>query len=304
MTRPLRDTSASAGQRLLVVSRERGEEFEQVLVRYVAERFLYRLSKSPHAGAFLLKGAMLFVAWEGMPHRVTRDIDLLGFGDASTERMTNVMREIAETQVEDDGLAFDCETLRAESIRTIQDDGGVRVSSIVRLGKALIRLQVDVGFGDAVTQGPEQIEFPALIDLPRAVLRAYPVETVVAEKALAMIERGMLNSRMKDYFDLLHLSRTRRFDADGLARALAATATRRGVPISAGPIVGISTRFGNDPIKQSQWQGFCRRLRAGHPVDPLPTVVDQLAVFLGRIFDAVARGEDAVGRWRPGGPWD
>ena len=180
----------------------------------------------------------------------------------------------------------------------------MRVSSIVRLGKARIRLQVDVGFGDAVTPGPEQIEFPALIDLPRAVLRAYPVETVVAEKALAMIERGMLNSRMKDYFDLLHLSRTRRFDADGLARALAATATRRGVPISAGPIVGISTRFGNDPIKQSQWQGFCRRLRAGHPVDPLPTVVDQLAVFLGRIFDAVARGEDAVGRWRPGGPWD
>lgn len=184
MTRPLRDISASVKQRLLNLSHERGEEFEQVLVRSVAERFLYRLSKSMHAGSFLLKGAMLFVAWEGMPHRVTRDIDLLGFGDDSLERMTAVMREVAATAVEDDGLIFDVESVQAAEIRTIQDYGGVRVSAVATLGKARIRLQVDVGFGDAVTPGPEDIEFPTLIDLPRARLRAYPVETVVTEKAL------------------------------------------------------------------------------------------------------------------------
>ena len=174
MTRPIRDISASVKQRLLNVAHGRGEEFEQVLVRYVAERFLYRLSKSDDAGAFLLKGAMLFVAWEGMPHRVTRDIDLLGFGDDSLERMTAVMREIAVTAVEDDGLVFDVESVQAAEIRTIQDYGGVRVSAMASLGKARIRLQVDLGFGDAVTPGPEDIEFPALIDLPRAQPASLP----------------------------------------------------------------------------------------------------------------------------------
>jgi predicted nucleotidyltransferase component of viral defense system len=303
MTRPIRDISASVKQRLLNVAHEPGEEFEQVLVRYVAERFLYRLSKSKHAEAFLLKGAMLFVAWEGMPHRVTRDIDLLGFGDDSLERMTTVMREIAATPVEGDGLVFDVESVQAAEIRTIQDYGGVRVSALASLGKARIRLQVDVGFGDAVTPGPEDIEFPALIDLPRAHLRAYPVATVVAEKALGMVERGLLNSRMKDYFDLLYLSRTRSFDAEGLARALTATASRRKVPIPAGPVAGISAEFATDPVKQAQWQAFCRRLRSGEPVDQLPAVVSALAAFLGAVFEAVADGRHATGNWPPGGPW-
>jgi len=303
MTRPIRDVSASVKRRLLDVAHERGEEFEQVLVRYVAERFLYRLSVSRHAEAFLLKGAMLFVAWEGMPHRVTRDIDLLGFGDDSLERMAATMREIAASAVEDDGLIFDIESVQAAEIRAIQDYGGVRVSALATLGKARIRLQVDVGFGDAVTPGPEEIEFPALIGLPRAKLRAYPVDTVVAEKALGMVERGLLNSRMKDYFDLLHLSRTRPFDAGRLTRALAATATRRKVPIPAGPVAGLSTEFATDQAKQAQWQAFCRRLRSSQPTDQLPTVVTVLTAFLGPVFEAVADGSDATGSWPPGGPW-
>lgn len=303
MTRPIRDISASVKQRLLNLAHERNEEFEQVLVRYVAERFLYRLSKSKHAGEFLLKGAMLFVAWEGMPHRVTRDIDLLGFGDDSLERMTAVMRAVCATEVEDDGLVFDVESVQAAEIRTIQDYAGVRIGMSARLGKAKIRLQVDVGFGDAVTPGPEDIEFPALLDLPRARLRAYPVDTVVAEKAIGMIERGLLNSRMRDYFDLLHLSRTRRFDAAGLSRALEATARRRKVPIPAGPITGLSAEFATDPTKQAQWQAFCRRLRSGQPVDALPDVVHALAEFLGPVVAAVAEARLPTGNWPPGGPW-
>lgn len=303
MTRPLRDISASVKQRLLNVAHERGEEFEQVLVRFVAERFLYRLSKSRHERGFLLKGAMLFVAWEGMPHRVTRDIDLLGYGDSSLECVTTAMREIVATEVEDDGLTFHVESVQTEEIRTIQEYGGVRVSALVSLGKARIRLQVDVGFGDAVTPGPEEIEFPTLIDMPKARLRAYPVETVVAEKALGMVERGLLNSRLKDYFDLLHLSRTRPFDAGVLTRALDATASRRKVPIPPEPVAGLSLAFALDPTKQAQWQAFCRRLRYGQPVDQLPAVVTSLAAFLGPVFEAVAGGRLATGTWHPGGPW-
>lgn len=303
MPKPIRDISASVKQRLLNVAHQRGEEFEQVLVRYIAERFLYRLSKSNHAGAFLLKGAMLFVAWEGMPHRVTRDVDLLGFGDDSPERMAIIMRDITATNVEADGLLFDVESVQAVEIRTIQDYGGVRVTASVSLGKARIRLQVDVGFGDAVTPGPEQIEFPSLLDLPRARLRAYPVETVIAEKSLAMIERGLLNSRMKDYFDLLYLSRTRSLEAGGLVRALKATASRRQVSIPRGSVAGLSPEFAADATKQAQWQAFCQRLRSDQPVDSLPVVVDALSAFLAPIFEAVAEDRESTGVWRPGGPW-
>lgn len=303
MKRPLSDIAASVKQRLLNVARERGEEFEQVLVRFAAERFLYRLSKSPHANSFLLKGAMLFVAWEGMPHRVTRDLDLLGVGDATPDRMTALMGEIVSFAVENDGLLFDPASIEAAGIRTLHERGGVRVTMTAALGKALVRLQVDVGFGDAVTPGPETIEFPAIIDLPRAQLRAYPVETVVAEKAIAMIERGLLNSRLKDYFDLLHLSRTRGFEAAGLCRALAATSQRRGVTIPTGPVSGLSEAFASDPARQAQWTAFCRRLRADSPRAPLREVVSAISIFLDPIFAAVSAGQEASGRWRAGGPW-
>jgi len=154
-----------------------------------------------------------------------------------------------------------------------------------------------------VTPGPEEIEFPALIDLPRAKLRAYPVETVIAEKALGMVERGLLNSRMKDYFDLRYLSRTRSFEAEGLAQALSATASRRKISIPAGPVAGLSAAFAMDLTKQTQWQAFCRRLRSDQPADTLRTVVGELAAFLGPVFQSVTDGQHAAGRWTPGGPW-
>jgi len=303
MKRPIGDIAASVKQRLLNVARERGEEFEQVLVRFAAERFLYRLSRSIHSNSFLLKGAMLFVAWEGMPHRVTRDLDLLGVEDATPERVEALMREIVSVKAEDDGLTFDPAGIETAGIRTLHEQVGVRVTMTTTLGKARIRLQIDVGFGDAVTPGPEAIEFPAIIDLPRAQLRAYPVETVVAEKALAMIERGLLNSRLKDYFDLLHLSRTRRFEAAGLCRALGATAERRGVAIPEEPIAGLTAAFASDPARQAQWTAFCRRLRADGPHDSLNRVVGALSIFLEPIFASVSAGREARGIWQPGGPW-
>ena len=303
MKRPIGDIAASVKQRLLNVARERGEEFEQVLVRFAAERFLYRLSRSIHSNSFLLKGAMLFVAWEGMPHRVTRDLDLLGVEDATPERVEALMREIVSVEAEGDGLLFDPGSIETAGIRTIHEQGGVRVTMTATLGKARIRLQIDVGFGDAVTPGPEAIEFPAIIDLPRAQLRAYPVETVVAEKSLAMIERGLLTSRLKDYFDLRHLSGTRSFEAAGLCRALGATAHRRGVAIPQGPVSGLSEVFASDPARQAQWTAFCRRLRADGPRDSLGQVVAALSTFLEPIFASVSAGREGSGHWQPGGPW-
>lgn len=298
-----RGMAASVKQRLLNIAHERDEEFEQVLVRFVAERFLYRLSRSEHGDAFLLKGAMLFVAWEGMPHRVTRDVDLLGFGDPSLARIEAVMREIAKTPVDDDGVRFDVDGVRTEEIRATGSYHGVRVSMLALLGKARVRLQVDVGFGDAVTPGPEAVKFPSLLGHPATVLRAYPVETVVAEKSLAMVERGTSTTRMKDFFDLLHLARTRTFRGAALVAAISATAARRGIDITPGPITCLSPEFAVDPAKQAQWLAFCRRLRRDPTTEPIEAVIVSLATFLGPIFGAVAAKARGAGRWPPGGPW-
>ena len=295
--------AASVKQRLLNIAHERDEEFEQVLVRFVAERFLHRLSKSRHAESFLLKGAMLFVAWEGMPHRVTRDIDLLGFGDPSLPRIAGMMRDVATTAVDDDGISFDIEGMRAEEIRTTRAYHGVRLSIPALLGKARIRLQVDVGFGDAVTPGPEAVEFPSLLGQSATMLRAYPVETVVAEKSVAMIERGLATTRMKDFFDLLHLSRTRAFRGEALVAAISATAVRRGIDITPGPIACLSPEFAGDRAKQAQWLAFCRRLRRTPTAEPLEAVVASLAAFLGPVLGAVAVKKTDESRWQPGGPW-
>lgn len=300
-----RDTGlqASIKQRLLNLAHARGEEFEQVLVRFVAERFLYRLSRSRYAENFVLKGAMLFIAWEGMPHRVTRDIDLLGTDPPSVEGMTGIMRDIASTQVDEDGLAFDISGVLAEEIRAATIHRGVRVFTRATIGTARVPLQIDVGFGDAVTPGPELVTFPSLLDHPQAQLRAYPVDTVIAEKALAIVERGLLNTRMKDYFDLMHLARTRSFEAARLSSALSASAARRGVKIPPGPVAGISDGFSSDPSKQAQWRGFCSRIRLGPQIPPLEAVVRSLAAFLAPIFDASSRGSVEAGTWLPGGPW-
>ncbi len=301
MTKAPKNIAQSVKERLLTIAKSRREELEQILVRYASERLLYRLSVSKYRDDFILKGAMLFIAWEGMPHRVTRDIDLLGFGDDSVERVASVVRDLCELQVEDDGLVFDTDSVKAEEIRALDEYGGVRVTLVAKMGTAMIRTQVDVGFGDAVTPKPEELEFPTLLDFPKPKLRAYPVETVVAEKLVTIIELGMANSRMKDYFDLLYLSRTREFDGALLAKALRATAERRGVPIPDSEPFGLSAEFGEDAAKRRQWAAFGARTRLAPEWADLSAVVNAISEFLLPVLRS-ARSEAAPPfKWSNGG---
>jgi len=221
LTRPPHDISASVKQRLLNLARAQGEDFNTLLVRYAIERFLYRLSKSSLSDQMVLKGAMLFVVWRPTPHRPTRDLDLLGFGDPSPESVAERIKDILATTFEDDGLHFDSESIEAGPIREDQTYGGVRVTFRAMLGKARIDLQVDVGFGDAVVGPNVTASYPSLLGFPAAVIRVYSREAVIAEKLHAMVELGSVNSRMKDFYDILILSREFDFDDRGLVEAIA-----------------------------------------------------------------------------------
>lgn len=251
MTRtPPKDIGASVRARLLRLSRERGEDFQLLLTRYANERLLFRLASSRYAQRFVLKGAALFTLWTGKPHRATRDLDLLGFGDPGVDHVREVFAEVLALDVADDGVRFDLGSLAVGLIREEQEYGGVRIELVARITNAQVRLQVDVGFGDAITPEASVVEFPPLLDFPAPRLRAYPRETVVSEKLEAMVQLGMANSRMKDYYDLLVILQKYDLDSYELAKAIAATFRRRGTVVPERAPIGLSDEFANDPVAQ------------------------------------------------------
>jgi len=197
-----RNTAASVKQRLLNLSKERHEDFNFLLTRFAAERFLYRLHRSRHARAFVLKGAMLFHLRAGrLPHRTTRDVDLTARGSPDLESQTASFQEICAVRVVRDGLLFLDESVRVDRIQAEEEYQGVRVHLEARLGSARIPLQVDVAFGDVLTPPPRRVRLKTLLEFPAPILFVCPWETVVAEKLQALVELGMANSRMKDFFD-------------------------------------------------------------------------------------------------------
>ncbi|MFT3813443.1 MAG: nucleotidyl transferase AbiEii/AbiGii toxin family protein [Acidovorax sp.] len=280
-------SAASIRARLLNVAKAQGVDFNQVLVRFALERILYRLTQSPHADRFLLKGALLFTLWYDMPHRATRDADLLGFGASDLESVAQVFREIAAVAV-DDGIVFDPVSVSVEEIRKEAGYGGVRVVIAGELAKARCKTQIDVGFGDAVTPGPVDSVYPVLLgDMPAPRLRAYPTYTVVAEKLHAIALLGMTNSRVKDYFDLSVLLQRETFDADLLAQAIKATFERRGMAVPTELPVGLTDEFTHDASRQALWQAFVRK----NELDPesLATIVARLRLGLESMLKQAAR---------------
>lgn len=222
-----RNTAASVRARLLTRARETRQDFNLVLTRYVLERLLYRLSVSPHADQFLLKGALLFDLWFDIPHRPTRDADFMGFGSAELPHLEAVFKDVCAMET-DDGVTFRPDTVQAAEIRKEANYAGVRVTLLGLIDGARCPIQVDIGFGDAVTPGPEDVQYPVMLsEFSAPKLRVYPRYTVVAEKLEALASLGIANSRMKDYFDLWILSRYTEFDGDTLRRAIRATFDRR-----------------------------------------------------------------------------
>ena len=277
MVKATRDIGASVRARLLNLARERGQVLDLLLTRYALERLLYRLSLSAHRNRFVLKGAMLVTTWFEDPHRPTRDLDLLGYGDPSAQAMSIVWKEICGT-VEDDGITFDSEALRIAPIREDLEYGGLRIRTTATMARAKIAVTIDIGFGDAIEPGVEEIDLPVLLDLPVPRLRAYARETVIAEKFHAMIARGLANSRMKDFYDVWVLSKSYTFDTR-LARAIAATFHRRRTEIPEMLPDAFTPGFFRDQGKIQQWSAFVRDLSAESPA--LETVVSELATFIG-----------------------
>lgn len=291
------NVAASVRARLLNVAKAQGVDFNQVLVRFALERILYRLTQSPHADRFLLKGALLFTLWYDMPHRATRDADLLGFGASDLESVAQVFRDIAAVPV-DDGIVFDPASVTVEEIRKEAGYGGVRVIIAGDLAKARCKSQIDVGFGDAVTPAPVDSVYPVLLEeMPAPRLRAYPTYTVIAEKLHAIALLGMTNSRIKDYFDLSVLFAREVLDASLLAQAIKATFERRGMAAPVALPVGLTDEFGNDVSRQALWLAFVKKNEL--PLEPLAAIIGRLRVAFSAVLPSLKEAPDSMSETMP-----
>ncbi len=302
--RAIKNIPASVRQRLYNRAKERGESFNLVIPRYAVERLLYRLSRSPYAREFVLKGAQLFYVWTKSPHRTTRDLDLLRYGAAAIPELETIFRNICRQPVEPpDGIAFLPDTVRGEQIREQAEYIGIRIRFAYRLGEIKGTLQVDVGFGDAVTPAPKLVEFPSLLDFPLPRLKAYSRDAMIAEKFEALVTLGINNTRMKDFFDISTLASTFHFDGETLCRAIAATFKRRKTVVPNTVPVALTAQFAEDSMKQKQWQGFLNKNRLQPRDAGFGAAIEAIRKFLMPPTLSLAEKQKFTKIWTPGGAW-
>jgi hypothetical protein len=302
------DIAASIRQRLLNRARETGQDFQRLLVRYGVERLLYRLSRSEDRERFVLKGAMLFAAWADAPFRSTGDLDLLGIGSDDIEAARTTFARLCAADVGDearDGLIFDGTNIRVERTRAEEEYQGLHVRLDSLLKTTRIPLQIDIGFGDAITPAPMNIDYPNLLsDIPAANIRAYPPETVIAEKFDAMILFDEANTRLKDHYDIWAIAHTFPFDLENLVGALRATLDRRQRVLPDDWPACLRPAFAERPDKLRQWQAFLQRTAPSLMPPPFPDVLAELRAFLEPVVTAARASEPVPAlRWRAERGW-
>jgi predicted nucleotidyltransferase component of viral defense system len=301
-TRP-KNISASVRQRLLNKARAEKRPFNELLQYYAMERFLYRLSQSKHKDKFILKGAMMLRAWEVSRNRPTKDIDFLGITDNDISNIVSLLKDVCRVPVDPDGLTFDIESVSGEVIKEDADYEGARILFIGYLDTARINMQIDVGFDDAVTPKAKTISYPVLLDYPSPRIKAYNKETLIAEKLEAMIKLGELNSRMKDFYDIVVLSKTFSFEGNALVKAIKATFERRGTQIPEDTPLALSDEFANNEDKNKQWKAFIKRNNLDSFDYDFPQLITALRDFLLKPLQAAAAEQSFKSKWIDNKHW-
>jgi len=300
---PITNLPASVHQRLLNLDPARTHDFTPVLRRYAFERWLYRLGKSDHAESFVVKGAMLFVLWTSDLPRTTMDLDLLGIDTLTEAGLRRVFSRIGRMKVEPDGLTFEANKIAFEPIRDEAEYHGLRVKFMARLGDIRIPLQVDIGIGGSVWPEPEYVLYPTLLDMPAPRIRVYRKETTIAEKLDAMLELGMVNSRMKDFYDIAVLGDLFSFSGTELQRAVRVSLKLRKLTSLSELPVAFTDEFAQDKDKNIQWGAFLRRIGKSSVALPLQQVVIKIRNFLLPVLQTLNARTEFNEVWEPGGPW-
>jgi hypothetical protein len=286
------DFAASNRQKLLNLSRKTGQSFQELVQYFAMSRFLYRLAKSGTTDRFILKGALLLHALDIADARSTLDIDLLGRFSNAPEAIRSAIEAAIGQEVEPDGLEFQKDSIQISEITGEADYAGRRVRFTGALGVIKIPMQIDIGFGDSLVPAPTWIDTPSLLGYAPVRMLGYAPETSIAEKTHAIIQLGMLNSRMKDFYDIRLLERTVSLDEDGLVAALAATFTQRGTHVPVESVV-FAEDFFEDATKQTQWAAFLSKRQIHDAPQRFSEIAREVIGFLKPLLDQAAERQNA-----------
>lgn len=293
---------ASIHSRLLNKARAEGRPFNELLQYFAMERFLYRLSKSKHADKFILKGALMVISWAASPSRPTSDIDLLGMTRNEPTNIASIVRDICTVEVVPDGIVFDVQSVQMDAIADVAGYSGVRVRLQARLGTARVHLQLDIGFGDPIVPGPKAFDYPVLLDLPAPRLKGYSRESIVAEKLESIVRFGMLNSRLKDFYDIWLMADRFDFDGEELCAAIRATFSNRNRDVDTGA-VSLIEDYAGDKTRAPQWAAFCKKNRITPAPPDLGETARSIVRFVDPLINTISSDEHFSGQWPAGGPW-
>lgn len=299
---PLKNMAASVHDRLLKKARETNRPFQELFQYYAMERFLFRLSKSPHRDKLVLKGALMLKVWKAPESRPTMDIDFLGKTENRVDSILKIVEDVCGQEVESDGIIFDISDVDGINITEDAQYKGVRIIFVARLDRAKVPMQVDIGFGDIVMPSVQAIVYPSLLGTHSFPLKGYSRESVVAEKFEAIVKLGLLNSRMKDFYDIFLLCRQYDFDGENLAKAIMETFSHRATTLIDNPIA-FTEEFINDPGKKAQWRAFIKKSQIENVPDDLGDVISAIALFLSPVAKSLINGVSFKLQWDNSGTW-
>ncbi|MEJ5262522.1 MAG: nucleotidyl transferase AbiEii/AbiGii toxin family protein [Ignavibacterium sp.] len=283
----IKNIAASIKERLRNISVQNGKEFQSVIGQYVQERFLYRLSQSAYSNNLILKGALLFIAHNISRNRPTKDIDFLGSKIPNQiDDLVDVIKDILNIKI-DDGLRFDPDSIEAEYINENGDYKGIRIKFNVYLENSRHRAQLDIGFGDIITPGPLEIEFPTLLDFPSPKIKVYPIETAIAEKLEAIVSFQLQTSRMKDFYDILFFAEQYKFNKENLASSIKSTFNNRSTDLE---LINklFDNRFKQDEGFQNLWKAFLNRNQLDS-IQNFSDVVSRIQSFIQPVFISTSK---------------
>ena len=303
MKKDIANLQASVRARLQNKAKETNRPFAEVLQYYGMERFLYRFSKSEYANKFILKGALLFTVWQIPERRTTLDIDFLAQFDNQAENIETAVKNVCELAVESDGLIFDVKTVQGRKIKEDADYEGVRVKFIGFLDRSRIPMQIDVGFGDIVYPQVKVIDYPVILDFPRPHLKGYPAESVISEKLEAIIKLGLLNSRMKDFYDIWLLMRQFNFSGSNLVEALKRTFNHRKTTLPAEKPLFAEEIYDEKSDRQTLWKAYLKKGDINHAPDRLAAIAKEIEEFLVEPLGALNKGSEFSKEWKASGRW-
>lgn len=303
MKKDITNIQASIRARLQNKAKEANQAFAEVLQYYGMERFLYRFSRSKYADKFILKGALMFTVWQVPERRTTLDIDFSARYDNQIMTIEEIIKDVCGVEVIPDGLIFDSKTVKGIKIKEDADYEGVRVKFLGFLERARIPMQIDMAFGDVIYPKPKSIDYPVILDLPKPHLKGYPAESVVSEKFETTVKLGLLNSRMKDFYDIWLMMRQFNFDGADLTEALKKTFKHRKTPLPENRPLFAEEIYDEKSDRQTLWKAFLKKGDVKHAPEKLATTAKEIERFLIKPLGAINKGLPFNEAWKASGPW-